>query len=110
MDLDKSGETVDWRFSYDSALEGLPGYKTSKVDLDLLKALTHMGTRLRTTTNANADECSWALFIEQIRMGLERGIPKHMLEEASGLRSPTLENLASGALKVGELGDSPPII
>lgn len=92
---------MDWQFSFDTTSSRAAEHEVFEESRQLLMRVRQSALKL--TSGNISDFGAWSLLLSELKLGLEQGIPISILEEASGLRSPTLERLASGELQIKDV-------
>ena len=92
---------MDWQFSYDTTSSLATQSEVSEESRHLITRVRECALKL--TSDNISDFGAWSLLLAELKLGIEQGIPIFILEEASGLRSPTLELLVSGKLHIQDL-------
>lgn len=92
---------MDWQFSYDTTSSPAPEIEVSEEHRQLLTRLHTCALKLNSVNVS--DIAAWTCLVSDLKLGIEQGISISSLEEASGLRSPTLEGLASGELRIQDI-------
>ena len=89
---------MDWQFSYDTTRSPAPEIEVSEEHRQLLTRVRTCALKLNSVQVSDIE--AWTCLLSDLKLGIEQGISISILEEASGLRSPTLERLASGELRI----------
>ena len=92
---------MDWQFSYDTTSSPAPEMEVSEEHRQLLTRVHTCALKLNSEKVSDVE--AWTCLLSDLKLGIEQGISISILEEASGLRSPTLERLASGELRIQDL-------
>ena len=92
---------MDWQFSFDTTRSPAPAIEVSEEHRQLLTRVHTCALKLNSVKVSDVE--AWTCLVSDLKLGIEQGISISILEEASGLRSPTLERLASGELQIKDV-------